>query len=154
MSSLQMGTGKNAIRRSFSDVRDVVPVPNLIEVQSKSFNDFVQLDYLSSERQDIGLQKVLKDIFPVEYNGKMSLEFISYELGNWACTCGKLKGIENRYAWYCASTKKSGVSCLATDKTAPKKARYKTCASCLSRVTIQLPMTVDECRANGQTFSM
>ena len=41
MSSLQMGTGKNAIRRSFSDVRDVVPVPNLIEVQSKSFNDFV-----------------------------------------------------------------------------------------------------------------
>src|SRR3989338_3702484 len=136
MSSLQMGTGKNAIRRSFSDVRDVVPVPNLIEVQSKSFNDFVQLDYLSSERQDIGLQKVLKDIFPVEYNGKMSLEFISYELGN------------------CASTKKSGVSCLATDKTAPKKARYKTCASCLSRVTIQLPMTVDECRANGQTFSM
>ena len=35
-----------------------------------------------------------------------------------------------------------------------KTARYKTCSNCLSRVTIQLPMTLDECRSSGQTFSM
>ena len=152
MSSLRVGT--DTIRKSFGNAKDIVPVPNLIEIQSKSFNDFVQLDHLASDRQNIGLEKVLRDIFPIDYNGKMSLEYVSYELGNWACTCGKLKGIENRYAWYCSSTKKSGTSDLAIDASAPKTARYKTCPSCLSRVTVQFAMDVDECRSNGQTFSM
>ncbi len=152
MNSLQVG--KETVRKSFGDVKDIVPVPNLIEIQSKSFNDFIQLDYLPHERELIGLEKVLKDIFPVDYEGKMSLEYVSYELGIWACTCGKLKGIENRYAWACSVSKKSGVSRLSDDPHAPKTARYKTCPTCLSRVTIQLPMTVEDCRANGQTFSM
>lgn len=144
----------NTVRKSFNDLKDIVPVPNLIEIQSKSFNDFVQLDYLPSEREAIGLEKVLRDIFPVEYSDKISLEYVSYELGTWACTCGKLKGIESRYSWYCPTTKKSGVSSIGKGTNAPKTARYKTCASCLSRVTIQLPMNADECRINGQTFSM
>lgn len=152
MNSLQVG--REMIRKSFNKAQDIVPVPNLIEIQSRSFNDFVQLDYLPSERKNVGLEKVLRDIFPVDYNGKMSLEYVSYELGVWACTCGKLKGIESRYAWYCPVTKKSGQSCLSEDSSAPKTARYRTCPACLSRVTIQLPMTVDECRANGQTFAM
>ena len=59
MNSLQVG--KETVRKSFGDVKDIVPVPNLIEIQSKSFNDFVQLDYLPEERQFIGLEKVLRD---------------------------------------------------------------------------------------------
>ena len=153
MSSLQIGK-VSTIRKSFSDSKDIVPVPNLIEIQSKSFNDFVQLDFLPSEREEIGLEKVLRDIFPINYSEKISLEYVSYELGNWACTCGKLKGIENRYNWYCPVTKKTGMSTVGKGSSAPKTARYKTCSSCLSRVTIQLPMTADECRINGQTFSM
>ena len=47
MSSLR--TGSETVRRSFGKIKDIVPVPNLIEVQSKSFNDFVQLDFLPSE---------------------------------------------------------------------------------------------------------
>ena len=43
-------TAKGTIRRSFSRIKDIVPVPNLIEIQSSSFNDFVQLDYLPEER--------------------------------------------------------------------------------------------------------
>ncbi len=152
MSGLQVG--KNTVRKTFGLTGNIVPVPNLIEIQSKSFNEFVQLDFLPDERESVGLQKVLGDVFPVEYGDKFSLEFVSYELGNWACTCGKLKGIENRYAWSCPVTKKSGCSRLTTDASAPKTARYKTCPTCLSRVTVQLAMTVDECRANGQTFSM
>ncbi len=152
MSSLQVGKG--TVRKTFGRIGDVVPVPNLIEIQSKSFNDFVQLDFLPEERQKIGLEKVLSDIFPIDYNNKLSLEFVSYELGNWTCTCGKLKGIENRYTWTDPVSKKTGCSRLASDSSAPKTARYRTCPSCLSRVTVQLPMTVDECRLNGQTFSM
>ena len=156
MSSLQLGA--NIIRKSFGKIKDIVQVPDLIEIQSKSFNDFVQLDKLPSERKLIGLEKVLRDIFPIDYNDKMSLEFVSYELGNWSCTCTKLTGIVNRYTWSCSSCKKSDCSRLNDNLecTFCKKntARYKTCANCLSRVTVQLPMTLEECRSSGQTFSM
>ena len=74
-------TGKEAIRRPLGKIKDVVPVPNFIEIQSRSFNDFVQLDFLPAERKLIGLEKVFKEIFPIEYKEKMSLEYVSYELG-------------------------------------------------------------------------
>jgi len=156
MSNLHMG--KVNIRKSFGKIKDIVPVPNLIEIQSSSFNDFVQLDYLPEERKPIGLERVLKDIFPIEYEDKLSLEFVSYEVGNWSCTCGMLKGIQNRYQWACSSCKKTGCSRLAHDQECPscKKntARYKVCPHCLSRVVVHVPMTLEECRSTGQTFSM
>jgi DNA-directed RNA polymerase subunit beta len=156
MSSLRMST-KN-IRKSFGKVKDIVPVPNLIEIQSKSFNEFAQLDYLPAEREIIGLEKVFRDIFPIIHGDKMSLEYINYELGNWACTCGKLTGITNRYMWHCSSCKKSDCSRLGSDFKCPscskKTVRYKTCPNCLSRVTIQMPMSLDECRSSGQTWGM
>src|SRR3990167_4764196 len=134
MSSLE--SGKLILRKSFGKLSDKVPVPNLIEVQSKSFNDFAQLDCLPNERTDVGLEKVLKDIFPIEYEDKMSLEYVSYELGDWSCTCGKLTGIENRWA----VEKKTG--------------KFKSCTDCLARVTLKVPMSLDECRVSGQTFSL
>src|ERR1700722_9888305 len=156
MSNFRMG--KSNVRRSFGEVRDIVPVPNLIEIQSTSFNDFAQLDYLPEERIFVGLERVLRDVFPIDYEDKMSLEYVSYELGHWACTCGKLVGIENRYTWNCSACKKSGCSRLNSGFECPlcskKKARYKTCSNCLSRVMIQLPMSLEECRSSGQTFSM
>src|SRR3990167_2503603 len=149
---------KQVPRKSFSKMKDIVPVPNLIEVQLKSFNEFVQLDYLPSERKLIGLERVFKDVFPIDYEDKMSLDYVSYELGNWACTCGKFQGIENRYNWSCSSCKKSDFSRLDSGRTCThcnkKSATYKTCSNCLARVTLQLPMDFDECRASGQTFSL
>jgi DNA-directed RNA polymerase subunit beta len=145
-------TGKINIRKLFGKIKDIVPVPNLIEIQSSSFNDFVQLDCLPEERKLIGLEKVLRDIFPIDYEDRMSLEYVSYELGNWSCTCGKLTGIENRYRWTDIKTKKTGCSRLTeSDK---KTARYKTCPNCHSRVVIRMPMSLDECRSSGQTFAM
>lgn len=151
-------TGKEAIRRSLGKIKDVVSVPNLIEIQSRSYNDFAQLDFLPTERKLIGLEKIFKEIFPIEYNEKMSLEYVSYELGIWTCTCGKLTGISNRYTWSCSSCKKTDCSRLSHDCACTfcnkKTARYKTCSNCLSRVTVQLPMTLDECRSSSQSFSM
>lgn len=146
------------VRKLFGRLKDAVPVPNLIGVQSKSYNDFAQFDYLPAEREKVGLEKVLRDIFPIDYEGKFSLEYVSYELGDWECTCGKLTGIANRYSWACSSCKKSGASRLPQDLSCPscskKTARYKTCSNCLSRVTIKLPMGLDECRSSGQTFAL
>lgn len=146
-------------RKSFGKLKEVVPVPNLIEVQSKSFNDFAQLDYLPEERRVMGLERVLQDVFPINYDDKMSLEYVSYELGDWACTCGDLTGITNRYSWVCSSCKKTGCSRLNASHDCPackKKsvARYKTCSNCLSRVSIKVPMNVEECRLAGVTFQV
>ncbi len=156
MSSLRKGI--EPLRRSFGKIKDIVPVPNLIEIQSRSFNEFAQLDYLPNERKLIGLEKVFKDVFPIEYSDKMSLEYVTYELGNWACTCGKITGITNRYTWTCTFCNKTDCSRLneSLECTGCHKntARYKTCSNCLSRVTVKLPMTLDECRSSGQTFSM
>ena len=149
---------KSTLRKQYGKIKDVVPVPNLIEIQSTSFNDFVQLDYLPQERKLIGLEKVLRDIFPIEYEDKLSLEYVSYELGRWTCTCGKLTGIESRYQWHCTSCNKSDCSRLSKDQACTfckaKTARYMTCSNCLVRTTVHTPLSLDECRTSGQTFSM
>lgn len=155
MSRIQKNKGP--VRRSFGKIKEVVSLPNLIEIQSKSFNNFVQLDFLPSERKNIGLEKIFRDIFPIEHSNALSLEFVSYELGDWACICGKLTGLENRYKWVCSSCKKGGCSRLK-DSTCThckkQSARYVTCDKCLSRVFVKSPLAVDECRYSGKTFSM
>src|SRR3990167_598281 len=108
---------KETIRRSFGRIKEIVPVSGLIDIQSNSFNEFAQLDYLPSERQLVGLEKIFRGVFPIDYNDKMSLEYVSYELGQWACTCGKLSGIVNRYTWSCSSCKKSDCSRLNVTNT-------------------------------------
>lgn len=150
---------KQVVRRSFGRLKDVVSVPNLIEVQSKSFNDFVQLDFLPEERLPIGLERVFRDIFPIDHEGKVALEYVSYQLGDWACTCGKLTGTVNRYSWTCSACHASGCSRLNNVFACPacKKvdsARYKVCPACLTRVQLKLQMTVDESRSSGQTFAL
>ncbi|MBY0353067.1 DNA-directed RNA polymerase subunit beta [Candidatus Babeliales bacterium] len=154
----QFGRNKEVVRKSFGKIKEVVSLPNLIEVQSKSFNDFVQLDYLPAERKNVGLEKVLRDTFPIEHNERISLEYVSYELGEWACVCGALTGLENRYQWSCTACKKSGCSRLEENNTCPlckkEAARYAHCKVCFSRVSIKNTSTVDECRYSGKTFSM
>jgi DNA-directed RNA polymerase subunit beta len=145
-------------RKSFAKVQNIVPIPNLIEVQSNSFNDFVQLDFLQSERLDIGLEKIFKGIFPISYLDKMSLEYVGYELGKWECICGKLAGINQRYSWKCYSCNKVGVSRLNKDKQCSgcknNSANYVSCQNCLSRVIIKPVLTVEECRSGAQSFSL
>ncbi|MDQ5890835.1 MAG: DNA-directed polymerase subunit beta, partial [Candidatus Dependentiae bacterium] len=139
------------LRKSFGKIRQVVSLPDLIEVQSKSYNDFIQFDYLPNERAYIGLEKVLRDIFPIDYNGRIALEYVSYEIGEWACVCGVLTGIENRYRWVDLKTKKEGKGRLPKDA---GDRRYKLCKKCSSRVSIKLPYTVEECRYSGKTYSL
>jgi DNA-directed RNA polymerase subunit beta len=138
------------LRKSFKKGKSVVSVPNLIEVQSKSFNDFVQLDYLIEERKGIGLEKALRDVFPVEYGDKFSLEYVGYELGDWACSCGKLTGFPNRYTWTCSKTGETGISRLANDE---KSKQYVICTDCRSRVGLKVPLSVQECRDGEETYS-
>jgi len=69
-------------RVSFIAKEDIIDLPNLIEIQVKSFNQFLQVDKLPEEREDIGLQEVFNEIFPIKsYDEKTVLEFMSYSLG-------------------------------------------------------------------------
>jgi DNA-directed RNA polymerase subunit beta len=70
------------LRRSYSKIREVAEIPNLVAIQKRSYERFLQADVDSEKREDIGLQKVFKSIFPIkDYNNTASLEFVSYTLG-------------------------------------------------------------------------
>ena len=138
------------LRKSFRKNKSLVPVPNLIEVQSESFNDFVQLDFLPEERKNIGLEKAFRDIFPIECGPKISLDYVSYELGTWACSCGALTGITNRYTWKDSVTGKMGCSRLDGSS---KTKRYIVCQTCHSRVVLSIPFSVQDCRDSEKTFA-
>ena len=69
-------------RISFHKRGDILDLPNLIEVQIKSYGQFLQADVPAEEREAIGLQEVFQEIFPIKsFDEKTVLEFISYNLG-------------------------------------------------------------------------
>ncbi|NBC17934.1 MAG: DNA-directed RNA polymerase subunit beta, partial [Bacteroidetes bacterium] len=74
----QLGAAK---RPSFARTRTVQDYPDFLEVQLKSFHDFVQADVPPEEREDIGLQAVFKEHFPItDSRERYTLEFIHYDL--------------------------------------------------------------------------
>ncbi len=69
-------------RESFVEKEEIIDLPNLIEIQVKSYNQFLQADKFPDERENIGLQEVFTEIFPIKsYDEKTILEYLSYSLG-------------------------------------------------------------------------
>ncbi|AZI37255.1 DNA-directed RNA polymerase subunit beta [Caenibius tardaugens NBRC 16725] len=73
------GTAKKRIRKIFGDIHEVVQMPNLIEVQRESYEQFLRSDpatgYVS------GLEKTLRSVFPIrDFAGTAELDFVHYEL--------------------------------------------------------------------------
>jgi len=69
-------------RVSFQEKEEIIDLPNLIEIQLKSFLEFLQADKMTHERENVGLQEVFNEIFPIKsYDEKTILEFLSYNLG-------------------------------------------------------------------------
>ena len=74
-------TGRKRVRKNFGRIPSVASMPNLIEVQKSSYNQFLQAGVKAAERTDTGLQEVLKSIFPIkDFSGRGELEFLKYEL--------------------------------------------------------------------------
>src|SRR5436189_1981760 len=68
--------------RNFGRFGDAVEVPALTDVQTRSYDRFLQLDVPPHERTPTGLEGVLREIFPIEsYDKSLSLQYIKYELG-------------------------------------------------------------------------
>jgi DNA-directed RNA polymerase subunit beta len=69
-------------RKDFGKIPSIVEIPNLIEVQKRSYETFLQKDVPADRREDLGLQGVFKSVFPIaDYNENALLEFDSYHFG-------------------------------------------------------------------------
>jgi DNA-directed RNA polymerase subunit beta len=69
------------IRKSFAKNKQVIDIPNLIELQKSSYEAFLQKDVDADRRDVAGLNGVFKSVFPIsDFNNTASLEFVSYQL--------------------------------------------------------------------------
>ena len=74
-------TGRKRVRKNFGRIPVAAPMPNLIEVQKSSYDQFLQIGVPKAARTDSGLQGVFKSVFPIQdFSGTASLEFVDYEL--------------------------------------------------------------------------
>ena len=72
---------RKRVRRTFGQLEEITPMPNLIDVQRSSYDTFLQMDVAVSDRIDHGLQETFKSVFPIEdFAGRSILEFVSYDL--------------------------------------------------------------------------
>jgi DNA-directed RNA polymerase subunit beta len=147
-------------RVDFSKIRTSIPIPNLIEVQKKSYERFLQMDLLPSEREDMGLESVFRSVFPIsDFRGLSELEFVDYSIGNWECKCGNLKGLHH--------LRSTCSNCGATIRTDPfhagdvlcercgtfNKNIVTFCNRCGDPVGLQLKYDVTECEERGMTYA-
>ena len=74
-------TGKKSIRKNFGKLKEILSIPNLIEVQKKSYNQFLSSKKISEASVQKGLVKVFNSIFPIEeLSDKATLEYLSFRL--------------------------------------------------------------------------
>ncbi len=154
---------KNVYREriDFSKIKTTIPIPNLIEIQKKSYERFLQMNRLPAEREDVGLQSVFKSVFPIsDFRENSSLEFIEYSIGNWECKCGRLAGLGHLRtkchscgAVLVADPYGEGAVICHSCGTA-NDARGDVCDLCGTTVQMKLKYDVEECQERGMTFAV
>src|SRR5690348_8467294 len=147
-------------RLDFSKIQSSIQIPNLIEVQRKSYQRFLQMDLLPSEREDAGLQSVFSSVFPIQdFRGLSQLDFVDYSIGNWECKCGNLKGLHHLRA----TCRNCGASVVTNpyqtgDVLCTKCGTFNRntptfCNKCGDPVAMQLKYDVNECQERGMTYA-
>src|SRR5438094_4231826 len=69
-------------RINFGKIKEITTPPNMIELQTHSYYEFMQADVAQSKRKNLGLQAAFTEVFPIgSYDGKCVLDFHSYEIG-------------------------------------------------------------------------
>ncbi len=89
-----MKTPNLSVRR-FGSYPAIIELPNLVEVQTKAWHEFLAVETAASQRTDQGLETLLREVFPIySYDKTMCLEYVGYELGRPRYTideCRKLR---------------------------------------------------------------
>ena len=148
-------------RINFSKIQTTVPIPNLIEIQKKSYERFLQMSRLPAEREDAGLQSVFKSVFPIsDFRGNSSLEYIEYSIGNWECKCGRLAGLHHlrQPCAECGTVLEADplgeheVVCPSCGRS--NQVRGVVCEICGNTVGLKLKYDVEECQERGMTYAV
>ena len=147
-------------RLDFSKIPTSIQIPNLIEVQRRSYERFLQMDKLPQEREDNGLQSVFTSVFPItDFRNVSELEFVDFSIGNWECKCGYLKGL-NHLRTACTNCGHMVITdpfhpgdvlcnfCGTYNKNTPDF-----CTKCGDPVGLQLKYDQAECEERGMTYS-
>jgi DNA-directed RNA polymerase subunit beta len=152
---------RNGHRKDFSRITTSLPIPNLIDVQRRSYERFLQMNLLPEERANQGLQAVFTGIFPFsDFRETCSLDFVKYSIGDWQCKCGELKGLEYlRMTCTNCSAKimtdhphEETVTC--TECGFVNKNRVTKCDICGNPVDLQLKYSISDCQERGMTFAV
>jgi DNA-directed RNA polymerase subunit beta len=148
-------------RKDFSRIQTSLPIPNLIDVQRRSYERFLQMNLLPEERANHGLQSVFTSIFPFsDFRETCSLDFVKYSIGDWQCKCGELKGLE-----YLRMTCTNCGAKIMTDHPHEEtvtctecgfvnKNRVTKCDICGNPVDLQLKYSISDCQERGMTFAV
>jgi DNA-directed RNA polymerase subunit beta len=136
-------------------------LPNLIDVQRRSYERFLQMNLLPEEREDTGLQSVFTSVFPFsDFRETCSLDFVKFSIGNWECKCGQLKGLEH-LRMTCANCGNKIITDHPHEETVNcpncgviNKNRVEVCDICGNPVDLQMKYDVGECQERGMTFSV
>ncbi len=76
----QSYTGRKRVRKFFGHLKEVAPMPNLIEVQKASYDKFLKVDMSPEEREISGLEAVFKSVFPIrDFAENGTLEYVGFE---------------------------------------------------------------------------
>jgi DNA-directed RNA polymerase subunit beta len=152
--------GRGRPRLDFSKIETTIQIPNLIEVQRRSYDRFLQMDRLPAEREDMGLQGVFTSVFPIQdFRGLSQLDFVDYSIGNWECKCGNLKGLHHlrtpcRSCGASLRTDPRRVGDLLCPRCGtPNKNAVVICNKCGDPVGLQLKYDVHECQVRGMTYA-
>src|SRR5438876_1425715 len=154
------GNGSVRKRINFSKIPTVIQIPNLIEVQRQSYERFLQMNLLPSEREDTGLQGVFNSVFPItDFRGISQLDFVDYSIGNWECKCGNLRGLHHlrstcKHCGHTVITDPFKVGEVLCSKCGTFNKNVVTfCNKCGDPVALQLKYDVTECQERGMTFA-
>jgi DNA-directed RNA polymerase subunit beta len=146
-------------RLDFSKIKTSIPVPNLINIQKASYQKFLQMDLLPSERTDSGLKSVFESLFPInDFKETCSLEFVDFTLGTWECQCGRLQGIHhNRTRCHSCdhmipSDQSAGHILICDSCGATNENARSICDVCGTSVRLKVKYSVEECRERGLTY--
>ncbi|MFO7734140.1 MAG: DNA-directed RNA polymerase subunit beta [Candidatus Aminicenantes bacterium] len=151
----------NRERVDFSKIKAVFPMPDLLDIQTKSYADFLQMELLPEERKETGLQAAFKDVFPIsDFKETTELEFLSFSIGTWECKCGRLKGVENSRPRCKACDTLLPADAELTEKeicpycAATRKIELPLCEHCGDSVGLKIKYSPMECIQKGYTFSI
>ncbi|RMH22162.1 MAG: DNA-directed RNA polymerase subunit beta [Acidobacteria bacterium] len=152
---------RNGVRKDFSKLKSSLPIPNLIDVQRRSYERFLQMNLLPEERANHGLQAVFTSIFPFsDFRETCSLDFVKYTIGDWQCKCGSLKGLEY-LRMECTNCNKKIMTEHPHEETVTcpecgfvNKNRVIKCDVCGGPVELQFKYSIAECGERGMTYAV